>query len=215
MSPPDPAGARRPRPAQGGIRCRFARWTGPRPGRSAAPVAVMACLLAALTVGPVGLSGSAGASSKGTGSGADTTHPSTGGTDAPAAAVTAPGGTLPGSNGTKPGDKPATEPKSGYIVYWDQDEEEDYYTSPGGSMGQLETPWDPNGQMCIVPHTGGEYVVGYDPTNPSQHNPGRAAGAPVQGPADRRGAAEPLRRVDRPRPLRPGPLRREEGRDRR
>src|ERR1700722_12068325 len=41
-------------------------------------------------------------------------------------------------------------PTSGYVVYWDQDEEEDYYESANGSQGQLVTPWDPNGQMCLL-----------------------------------------------------------------
>lgn len=77
-----------------------------------------------------------------------------------------------------------SKPTSGYIVYWDQNEEEDYYTSAGNTQGQLETPWDPNGQMCIVPHTGGKYVAGYDPTNPSQHNPGGPPHHPFKQPPD-------------------------------
>ncbi len=77
---------------------------------------------------------------------------------------TPPGGTVPGGNGMKPGDKTVSPPRSGYVVYWDQNEEEDYYASADNSLGQLETPWDPNGQMCVVPHTNGDYVVGYDPT---------------------------------------------------
>lgn len=75
-------------------------------------------------------------------------------------------------------------PKSGYIVYWDQNEEEDYYASSSNSEGQLVRPWDPNGQMCIVPHTGGQFVVGYDPTNPSQHNPGGPPHHPFKQPPD-------------------------------
>lgn len=75
-------------------------------------------------------------------------------------------------------------PRSGYIVYWDQNEEEDYYASATGTEGQLVRPWDPNGQMCIVPHTGGEFVVGYDPTNPSQHNPGGPPHHPFKQPPD-------------------------------
>ena len=63
-------------------------------------------------------------------------------------------------------------PTSGYVVYWDQDEEEDYYASANGTQGQLITPWDPNGQMCLLNDGTGRFVVGYDPTNPSQHNPG-------------------------------------------
>ncbi len=75
-------------------------------------------------------------------------------------------------------------PKSGYVVYWDQNEEEDYYASATNTTGQLERPWDPNGQMCIVPHTHGDYVVGYDPTNPSQHNPGGPPHHPFKQPPD-------------------------------
>jgi hypothetical protein len=123
--------------------------------RPAAVAAVLGCVLTALLVGPVAAS---------------------------ASDITAPNGTLPGSNGVQKGDKPISPPKSGYIVYWDQDEEEDYYASATGQLGQLETPWDPNGQMCIVPHTDGEYVVGYDPTNPSQHNPGGPPGHPFKSP---------------------------------
>lgn len=95
---------------------------------------------------------------------------------------TTPGGTVPGGKGYHKGAKAIAAPKSGYIVYWDQDEEEDYYASANGSLGQLETPWDPNGQMCIVPHTDGEYVVGYDPTQVSQHNPGGPPGHPFKNP---------------------------------
>jgi hypothetical protein len=101
---------------------------------------------------------------------------------AAASSTTAPGGTLPGGNGAHKGTTAVSPPKSGYIVYWDQDEEEDYYASANHSLGQLETPWDPNGQMCIVPHTSGEYVVGYDPTNLSQHNPGGPPGHPFKNP---------------------------------
>jgi len=64
------------------------------------------------------------------------------------------------------------EPRSGYLVYWDQNEEEDYYASATSAEAQLETPWDPNGQMCLLNDGTGRWVVGYDPTNPSQHNPG-------------------------------------------
>jgi hypothetical protein len=97
-------------------------------------------------------------------------------------AGSATGGTVPGGNGMRSGDKATSAPKSGYIIYWDQNEEEDYYASADNSMGQLETPWDPNGQMCIVPHTHGGYVVGYDPTNPSQHNPGGPPGHAFKSP---------------------------------
>lgn len=63
-------------------------------------------------------------------------------------------------------------PTEGYLVYWDQNEELDYYASATGKQGQLITPWDPNGQMCLLPDGSGRFVVGYNPTVPSQHNPG-------------------------------------------
>ena len=56
-------------------------------------------------------------------------------------------------------------------VYWDQNEEEDAIT-PDGQLAQLVTPWDPNGQMAIFPDESGRFVIPYDPTLPSQHNPG-------------------------------------------
>ena len=59
-----------------------------------------------------------------------------------------------------------------YWVYWDQNEEEDFYQSSSGKTGQLIKPWDPNGQMCILPDGSGRFVTGYNPTIPSQHNPG-------------------------------------------
>jgi hypothetical protein len=59
-----------------------------------------------------------------------------------------------------------------YTVYWDQNEEEDFLRVPSGRTGQLIPPWDPNGQMCIVPDHSGRFVVGYNPTLPSQNNPG-------------------------------------------
>jgi hypothetical protein len=98
--------------------------------------------------------------------------------------TTAPGGTLPNSKGTLPGDHPISPPKSGYLVYWDQGEEVDYYESANGSEGQLMTPWDLNGQMCIVPHTNGDFVGGYDPTNSGQHNRGGPPDHPFKQPGD-------------------------------
>ena len=59
-----------------------------------------------------------------------------------------------------------------YNVYWDQNEEEDFLAEPAGQMSQLIPPWDPNGQLCILPDRSGRFVVGYNPTLPSQHNPG-------------------------------------------
>jgi len=59
-----------------------------------------------------------------------------------------------------------------YVVYWDQNEEEDSLSQPAGKLGTLIPPWDPNGQLCIVPDHSGRFVVGYNPTLESQHNPG-------------------------------------------
>lgn len=63
-------------------------------------------------------------------------------------------------------------PTHGYVLYWDQNEEEDYYASATNTQGQLITPWDPNGQMCPLNDGTGRFVVGYNPTQPSQNNPG-------------------------------------------
>jgi hypothetical protein len=70
--------------------------------------------------------------------------------------------------------------KSGYLVYWDQNEEEDFLSMPAGTQGQLVPAWDPNGQMCVLPD--GRFVVGYDPTLPAQDNLGSAK--PYKQPAD-------------------------------
>jgi hypothetical protein len=73
-----------------------------------------------------------------------------------------------------------TPPKPGYLVYWDQNEEEDFVSMPSGTQGQLVPAWDPNGQMCVLPD--GRFVVGYDPTLPAQDNLGSAK--PYKQPAD-------------------------------
>ena len=60
------------------------------------------------------------------------------------------------------------------LVYWDQNEEQDALTQ-NGQLVQLVAPWDPNGQMCIFPAAAGrpgQFVTGYNPTLPSQHNLG-------------------------------------------
>jgi hypothetical protein len=57
-----------------------------------------------------------------------------------------------------------------YFVYWDQNEEQDFLAMPSRRLGQLIPPYDPNGQMCVLP--GGRFVTGYNPTLTSQHNPG-------------------------------------------
>jgi hypothetical protein len=74
-----------------------------------------------------------------------------------------------------------------YLVYWDQNEEEDFLSMPSGIQGQLTPPWDPNGQMCIL-HDG-RFVVGYDPTLPAQKNIGSAK--PYKQPADGEELDEP------------------------
>jgi len=63
-----------------------------------------------------------------------------------------------------------TPRNASYLVYWDQNEEEDFLSMPSGLQGQLLPAWDANGQMCILPD--GRWVVGYDPTLPGQHNLG-------------------------------------------
>jgi hypothetical protein len=74
-----------------------------------------------------------------------------------------------------------------YLVYWDQNEEEDFLSMPSGTQGQLTPPWDPNGQMCVLPD--GRFVVGYDPTLPAQDNLGSAK--PYKQPADGEELDEP------------------------
>jgi hypothetical protein len=60
----------------------------------------------------------------------------------------------------------------GYIVYWDQNEEQDFFNSTTGQIGQLVAPYNPNGQMCIFPDGSGRFVTGYNPTLADQNNPG-------------------------------------------
>ena len=62
--------------------------------------------------------------------------------------------------------------KSGYVVYWDQNEEVDFLSVPSGLQGQLMPAWDLNGQVCVLPDGTGRFVGGLDPTLPSQRNPG-------------------------------------------
>jgi len=61
---------------------------------------------------------------------------------------------------------------SGYLVYWDQNEEVDFLSKPTGTQGQLMPAWDLNGQVCVVPDGSGRFVGGLDPTLPGQRNPG-------------------------------------------
>jgi hypothetical protein len=69
---------------------------------------------------------------------------------------------------------------AGYLVYWDQNEEEDFLSMPSATQGQLLPAWDANGQMCVLPD--GRWVVGYDPTQPNQRNLGSAK--PYKQPPD-------------------------------
>lgn len=68
---------------------------------------------------------------------------------------------------------PATARGRGFgaYVYWDQNEEQQLLT-PAGHVGLLVPPYNPNGQMCVFPDGSGRFVTGYNPTLPSQHNPG-------------------------------------------
>jgi len=75
-------------------------------------------------------------------------------------------------------------PKSGYLVYWDQDEEVDYFNSSSRSQGQLMAPYDLNGQVCVLNDGTGRFIGGSDPTNPSQHNPGGPPNYPFKQPPD-------------------------------
>ena len=70
--------------------------------------------------------------------------------------------------------------RDGYYVYWDQNEEVDFLAMPSGQTGRLVPPWDANGQLCIVPDGSGRFTTGYNPTLPSQHNPG--GGKPYMQP---------------------------------
>jgi hypothetical protein len=75
---------------------------------------------------------------------------------------------------TEPTATPTVEPTPALFVYWDQNEEQDARTLDG-RLVQLVAPWDPNGQMCIFPDSSGrpgQFVTGYNPTLPSQHNLG-------------------------------------------
>src|ERR1700694_5258611 len=60
----------------------------------------------------------------------------------------------------------------GYFVYWDENEELDFLATQPPRQAHLIPPWDPNGQMCLMNDGTGRFSVGYNPTVPSQHNPG-------------------------------------------
>ena len=92
--------------------------------------------------------------------------------------------------------------KPGYFVYWDQNEEVDFLSMPSGTQGQLLPAWDLNGQVCVLPD--GRFVGGYDPTLPAQDNLGSAK--PYKQPADGEELDNPNGVVQRPDPVRAGPL---------
>ena len=69
------------------------------------------------------------------------------------------------------------------IVYFDQNEEQDVWTTDmapysGLPTRQLIPPWDPNGQMCILPDGSGRFTVGYNPTGVEQTVDGGSAQNP-------------------------------------
>ncbi len=102
------------------------------------------------------------------------------GSSSSASSGTVTGSSVPLVKGGSPG-------HASYLVYWDQNEEEDFLSMPSGLQGQLVPPWDPNGQMCILPD--GRFVVGYDPTLPNQDNLGSAK--PYKQPPDGEELDEP------------------------
>ena len=67
--------------------------------------------------------------------------------------------------------RPAGAAGQRFWVYWDENERELYRQEPSGKMGTLIPYWDPNGQLCIFPGSA-KFTTGYNPTLPSQHNPG-------------------------------------------
>ena len=93
------------------------------------------------------------------------------------AASGAPSASTPGSSVPTPSG--GVKGQSGYLVYWDQNEEVDFLAMPKGTLGQLLPAWDLNGQMCVLP--GGRFVGGYDPTLPSQHDLGGAQALQAAG----------------------------------
>ncbi|MHB1585063.1 MAG: hypothetical protein ACYC0E_15080, partial [Acidimicrobiales bacterium] len=102
----------------------------------------------------------------------------------PSSTASSPSATSPpGGHRSTPTLPTLSAPRRGYVVYWDQDEEVDYYASANRSQGQLMAPWDLNGQVCMLSDGTGRWVGGSDPTNPSQHNPGGPPNLPFKQPA--------------------------------
>ena len=90
-------------------------------------------------------------------------------------------------------------PRSGYLVYWDQDEEVDYYSSTDGSQGQLMAPWDLNGQTCVLNDGSGRFIGGLGPDQSQSAQSRRATEPPVQTAGRQRGGEQRARRVHRAR----------------
>ena len=96
--------------------------------------------------------------------------------------------------------------RSGYLVYWDQDEEVDYYRSADRSQGQLMAPWDLNGQTCVLNDGTGRFIgrLGPDQSEPAQSR--GPAEPPVQAAGRQRGGEQRPRRVHRQDAVRPRAL---------
>jgi hypothetical protein len=88
------------------------------------------------------------------------------------------------SSSTAPGGSSAAHPSSGVSVYWDQDEEQEYIQPPSSQPHVLVSPWDPNGQMCLLPDHSGRFVIGYDPTNPDGQGSNPGSKLPFKDPPD-------------------------------
>jgi hypothetical protein len=61
-------------------------------------------------------------------------------------------------------------------VYFDQTEELDFWSTDmqpyaGLATQQVVKPWDPNGQMCLLPDGSGRFTSGYNPTGVDQKSP--------------------------------------------
>ena len=109
----------------------------------------------------------------------------------------------------RPAQRPRSWPaavtgKPGYLVYWDQNEEEDFVSMPSGTQGQLLPAWDPNGQMCLLPD--GRFVVRLRP-HAARASTTWAAPSPTSSPPTARSSTSPTARsAGRPCTC-PGPTR--------
>jgi hypothetical protein len=84
----------------------------------------------------------------------------------------------------------------GYIVYWDQNEEQDFFNSMTGQIGQLVAPYDPNGQMCIFPEGSGRFVTGYNRPPPTRQPRKLETGDATPGRGGRMGSPRQLHGSD-------------------